>query len=106
MVPVKDKLANALNIPYHEALLVQRVANGSIGKQLGLRPGMIPVQIEDSEILLGGDIIVEVGGDTVFINRPGRERIFNYLKSLNSGDALTVTIIRNGEKMTLSTIKP
>ena len=105
MIPVKDKLAEALNIPYHEALLVQRVAKDSTAQKLGLKPGYIPVKIENAEVLLGGDVIVEIGGDTVFINRPGRERIFNYLKSLQSGDLLSITVLRGGEKLTLTTTK-
>jgi serine protease Do len=106
MLPLKDKLADAFNIPYHEGLLVQRVAKGSIAEKLGLKAGMIPVSLSGNEILLGGDVIVEVGGDTVFVNRAGRDRIFNYLKSLKSGDDLTITVMRNGEKLTLSATKP
>ena len=62
---VSGALAKALNLPQDAGLLIQRVANDSPGHRLGLRPGVIPVEIAGKQLLLGGDIVLEVRGVTV-----------------------------------------
>jgi serine protease Do len=105
-IPLRGELIKAMNVPYLEGLLVQRVAKGSFGDDLNVRPGSIPIDIADEKILLGGDVIVEVGGDSVFVNRKGRQRIVDYLNRIKSGAKISVTVIREGKKVSLSAAKP
>ena len=106
VVPLRKPLITALNAPYLEGLLVQRVAKGSLGDALDLRGGSIGVIINNKPLLIGGDIIVEVGGDTVFMNRKGRQRTVDYLDSVASGDKIEVLVIRDGKKVLLKATKP
>ncbi|ARN73732.1 S1C family serine protease [Oceanicoccus sagamiensis] len=105
-IALTEKLTQALNIPYKEGLLVQRVAKGSIGDALGLREGTLPVKIKDNTVLLGGDVLVEIGGDTIYINRAGRNRLFDYIHSIPPGGEMTVTVMRGGKKVVLSATIP
>jgi S1-C subfamily serine protease len=55
-------IARALNVPQEAGFLIQRVAAKSPGDRLGLKPGNIPVEVEDEELIIGGDIVLEVQG--------------------------------------------
>lgn len=105
-IPLTEKFTQALNIPYKEALLVQRVAKGSLGDALGLREGSIPVEVKKNTILLGGDAVVEIGGDTIYINRAGRERLFKYIHSIAPGGEISMVVMRDGKKVTLTATVP
>jgi len=105
-VPLKDKLIKALNIPYLEGLLVQRVAKGSFGDELRVKGGDVPVSLGRNKLILGGDVIVEVGGDRVYVNRKGIERSTDYLNAVKPGEKVTITVIRGGKKIVLSARKP
>lgn len=101
-IPIRKNLAKALNVPYAEGLLVQKVAKNSLGERLGLRPGLIPAQLNNNKMLIGGDVIVEVGDDTVYLNRKGFQRITDYLNSVQAGELIKITVIREGKKMELT----
>ncbi len=105
-IPLTEKLTQALNIPYKEALLVQRVAKDSLGDSLGLKEGTLPIEINDNALLLGGDVLVEIGGDTIYINRAGRKRLFDYIHSIPPGGEISVVVMRGGEKVTLTATIP
>jgi S1-C subfamily serine protease len=55
-------LAKALNVPQEAGFLIQRVAANSPGYFLGLEPSRIPMTVQGQEILIGGDIVLEVQG--------------------------------------------
>ena len=60
LISLPTPLAAALNVPQETGLMVQRVANNSLGKKLGLVPGKIPVKIGSQELFIGGDIILSI----------------------------------------------
>jgi len=104
-IPLNEQLSSAFNVPYNEGLLVQKVTRGSIAEELGIRPGTIPIGTGEGQILIGGDIIVEIGGHNVYVTRAGRQRIIDYIASVAPGDDLIVTVIRAGKKLTLKAPK-
>ncbi len=102
----KDSL-RMLNVPEYEiGLLVQSVAAGSLGAQFGIRPGSFPVTVQDQSILLGGDIIVEAGGNRFGGSMDKLESVKNYFEQTAVGDTLRLTVIRDGETVLLSAPKP
>ena len=105
-LPLSNTLAQALNVPRQNGALVQGVAAGSFAEKLGLKGGHIPVIIEGHKTLLGGDIIFEMGGNTIYYTPKGRERIFDYIRSVPVGEKISVTVLRNGKVVTLSAVKP
>lgn len=101
-VPLPQELARALNVPDGRfGLLVQRVAQGSLAAALGLRGGRIPATFGDQELLLGGDIILEIQGDP--IDSPQAfSRVAERLAELKAGDVWTMTVLRSGRLETLT----
>ena len=94
------ELARALNVPQSRGMLIERVASRSPAAHVGLRGGTIPVSILDEEMVLGGDIILEVQGISVAEDR-ARERIRADLSRLEDGDEIVVKVLRGGEIVTL-----
>jgi S1-C subfamily serine protease len=102
---VSGELAVALNVPQEAGLLVQRVANGSPGAEMGLMPGKIPVKVGREEILLGGDIILEVQGQPVSTDVEKTCEIRDTIGALQVGSRIEMKILRGGEIFTLHTQK-
>jgi S1-C subfamily serine protease len=100
---VSGGLAALLNVPPPgDGILVQAVAEGSLAAQMGLRPSVLPITIGDSEILLGGDIILMVQGIAVGPSLENSERIIQTLALLPAGQEIFVTVLRDGEQIVLS----
>ena len=75
-------MARVFNLPQRLGILVQRVAENSPAARMGILPGTIKAVIEDEEVILGGDIILEVGGIKLS-ETDGRERIRALLRECN-----------------------
>jgi S1-C subfamily serine protease len=96
-------LAGIFNLPQDSGVLVQRVAKGSPGARLGLLPSFLPAKIGEHEILLGGDIILEVDGFQVGTFEsyiPLRE----HLAALDDDRTVTVKVLRRGKIVELSAL--
>ena len=100
-VVLHGDLAKAFNIGGSAGLLVQRVASGSSGDQMGLRGGTILAEINDEEIVIGGDIIVEALGVPIKEVRSLFE-VRNELAKLSPGDTFPVVVLRNGLRIELT----
>ena len=102
--PITGGLAGLLNVPPPGGgILVEGVAIGSMAESLGLRPSTIPISILDREIVIGGDIILSVQGIPVGAQLEGLESILQAMAALQSGESLTVTVLREGRQVKLST---
>jgi len=93
-IVLEDELAAAFNLPQPMGFLVQQVAENSPAARLGLRPGGIKSQIGLNEILLGGDVILEVVG--IQVSEDCYEKIQNRLSNMKPGDIITVKVLRAG----------
>lgn len=93
---LEGELAAALNLPQESGLLVTNLSSKGAASQLGLQGGYIPSNINGVDVILGGDIILEMAGIKVTdVNSlfKIRQKIGGY----NSGDEITMTIMRNGK---------
>ncbi|MCB9881991.1 MAG: trypsin-like peptidase domain-containing protein [Planctomycetes bacterium] len=88
----KEQLATLFNMDREGGLLVQRVVSGSPADQAGLRAGTYPVQYAGQTILLGGDLILEVG-DQVTCHGYCLEKAEEHMKQL---DRIAITYLRGG----------
>jgi S1-C subfamily serine protease len=111
---VTGALAKALNVPQAAGVLVQRIGDGSIGSRLGINQGTLRVTIQGADILLGGDVILDVNNIGVidprsaqslgsFTSDENYERIYNSVAALKPGDPLVVTVFREGKVLKLTT---
>ena len=93
---VDGSLAAALNVPQDAGILVMNVSSKGAGGQLGIKGGYIPASIDGVDLLLGGDIILEIAGTQVKdVNSifEIRSKIANFAV----GQEITMTILRNGK---------
>jgi serine protease Do len=100
-----DKLARALNLPQAAGLLVQRVAADSLGHRLGFRPGSIAANIDDQEVVIGGDVILEVQGIEISNDVTAMKKLQTVLSQLAPGEVFSCKVLRAGEIIVLATQK-
>ena len=100
---IEHELARALNLPQAAGFLVQRVAQGSPAWRGGIRAGALRARILGEDLLLGGDIILEVNGIVV----EGGDRSFGQIdaatSALKAGEMLTSKVLREGKVIELFT---
>ena len=101
-VLIDGSFAKALNLPQAAGFLVQRVAEGSPSSRQGIHAGTIRVSVEGTEVLIGGDIILEVN-NIPFVDEDAFERMSASLNNLKPGDKLTSKVMRAGQVIELST---
>jgi S1-C subfamily serine protease len=77
-----------------KGLLVQQVSAGA--QQAGIQPGSRRVTIGNEQVLVGGDIIIAIDGQTVTTGGDLRGWIENMK---NPGDQVTVTVLRNNQRV-------
>lgn len=82
------------NIDIEGGLLVQKVAKGSPADKAGLRGGGIPANIGGQDILLGGDIILDLGPQTAC----HEDCLLNAHEQISRMDQISVRFLRNGKE--------
>jgi S1-C subfamily serine protease len=103
---LKGELAEVFNLPAPGAgLLVQRVARGSPAERLGLQAGTIRIRIGEEDLIVGGDIVLRVL-DIPFTEQDSLARVRERIFRLNPGDPVTVTVLRRGRTVTLTSTVP
>ncbi len=101
-VLIDGPFAKALNLPQAAGFLVQRVAEGSPSWRQGIRAGTLRVSVEGTDVLIGGDIILEVN-NIPFVDEDAFDRMSASLNNLKPGDKLTSKVMRAGQVIELST---
>lgn len=98
---VTPDIANAIGLQEARGFLVINVVEGGPADMAGIQGGNILAQIEGSEIVLGGDIILAV--DNVSVRKI--DDLLGYLEaSTEVGKTITLTIWRDGEIRQLNAI--
>jgi len=93
--PVAGWLAEALDLPVQDGLLVDETAKGSPAAAAGIRGGDRSAQAGMQRIRIGGDVIVALDGQKV----SNQFDINLILNRKRPGDTLTVTLYRGAKKM-------
>ena len=105
-VLLSGEWARIFNVPQPAGLLVQRVADNSPSAAIGLIGGTYKADIAGSEILVGGDIILAVGGITILPDSAAMPKILEYLSSLKTGETVAIKVLRAGQITELKTAMP
>lgn len=92
---LNGNMARVLNVPQDTGLLVTNVSTKGAASQLGLRGGDIPSTIDGTELLIGGDIILDIAGITLE-NTNSFFLIREKLEEYKNGDLIKMSILRNG----------
>jgi S1-C subfamily serine protease len=94
-LPLSEWLAEALDLPVRNGLLVETVTRGGPAAAAGLRGGDRTASAGMRRIAIGGDVIVAVDGQKV-ANQLDMNVILNRKRP---GDRVNVTVYRGGKKL-------
>lgn len=100
---LNGELAASFNLPHPAGLLVQSVAEGSLGARLGLHEGKLSITAGEQTMLIGGDVIIEILGQPLRPNPAVFEDLQRRLDKLRVGDTLMMKVMRAGKEIELST---
>ena len=93
-VPLENELAKAFNIGTRFGLLIQQVAYRSPSYYIGLEGGTIPAHIGSRDVLLGGDVLVEIMGVPIDATPESYEAIQARIEEIDEGERIEFVVIR------------
>ncbi|MDP9146533.1 MAG: trypsin-like peptidase domain-containing protein [Acidobacteriota bacterium] len=96
-LPIGGYLAQALDLPVQEGLLVETVTRGGPAAAAGIRGGDQVAQAGMRRIAIGGDVITSIDGQKVS-NQFDVNKILNRKRP---GDTVPVTLYRGGKQLDL-----
>jgi len=93
---LSPEMTALLNVPQKSAVLIIKVSSRGKAGKLGLMGGYIPANIAGQDILLGGDIILEIAG--IKIEDPSSMDIIQKrLMTIEEGAKVSVVLLRHGQ---------
>jgi serine protease Do len=95
-VVLSPELTALLNVPQKGGILITKVSTKGKAGKLGLIGGFIPVVIAGQEMLLGGDIILEIGGIKIE-DQISLELVQERLSLIDKGTQISIVILRQGQ---------
>ena len=101
---IEGDVAKALNLPQPAGFVVQHVAEGSLAWRQGVRAGTLHTSVDGEDLLLGGDVLLEVNGLRVTAAEGTVDQIYASLSQLKAGERLSSKVLRAGQVIELSTI--
>jgi serine protease Do len=94
---VGPDIAEEMDLERSSGFLITEVPNGTAADESGLRGGQYQVEIQGRNILLGGDVIVEINDTKV----RSLQDVLTYLaREVEVGETIEITVIRDGELKT------
>jgi S1-C subfamily serine protease len=99
-VSITPDLAQAVNLPVEEGVLVQTVVEGGPAEKAGIEGGNTAATIEGAQIRLGGDIVTKMNGKKI----AGMDNLVEVINEAEPGEGLELTYLRDGETAT-ATVK-
>lgn len=101
---LSEGMAAILNVPQSSGLLVESVSSKGAGSALKLKAGFIPANINGIDLILGGDVILEIAGVQIKDNN-SLFLIREQLRNKKIGEDISITILRQGKIGTSSFTK-
>ena len=92
---IDSSIAQAMNLPDGtQGVLIQQIQPDSLAANAGLKAGTKTVTINGQDVLIGGDIITAVNGQSI----ASTDELRASLEQLPSDHPLTLTILRGGKE--------
>ena len=102
---ITPMLAKIMHYPFDYGAFVQEISLSSPAAKAGIRGGDIRAEINNNEILLGGDIIVSVERIPLEDDQSYRE-IIKLIQKKQTGDHIIVQVYRKGVTIDIKIPKP
>jgi putative serine protease PepD len=97
-IPLSAPLANALDLPVNEGLMITGLIPGASAEKAGIKGPTDEVQIGRYLIPVGGDIIVGIDGQKV----SSRDDLDRVLNKKNVGDSVQLEVMRGKRRTTIT----
>jgi len=94
-LPIGPELAEEMGLASDYGVLIMQVTPGSAADRAGLHGGNQRAMLGNTPIMLGGDLIVAIDGDTV----EDMQDLSSALNKHKAGDTITVTVYRGKRKL-------
>ena len=92
-------LAEALDLPVEQGVLIESVVNGGPAEKAGLRGGTRQRMVDAVDVAVDGDVIVAVDGMEI----QSFDDVVSYLaQSTRAGQKLEITVLRDGRRQTFT----
>ncbi len=101
---IEGDVAKALNLPQPAGIAVQHVSEGSPAWRQGVRAGSLRTSVDGEDLLLGGDVLLEINGIPVTGAEGAVDQIYASLSKLKAGEKLRSKVLRAGQVIELTTI--
>jgi serine protease Do len=95
-------IMQVFNWPYPGGMLVERVRPDSAAANAGLKPGVVEAVVGDSQVRLGGDLIIKVGPYDAWKT----DEIGAWLVGLKAGDPVVYKVLREGQSVEVTVPVP
>ena len=96
------EMAKIFNLPQPQGVLVQKVVFDSPMGLMGVQGGSYTATIEGEEIVVGGDIILEIDGIRFSTRDQELRALADHLQNRKAQDPLVVTVLRGGKMVELT----
>ncbi len=93
-VQLEPSIVRYARLPVDKGVLVSRVMPGGNADKTGIKGGIERVRYGRNYINVGGDIIIEIGGQAV----ESISDFFGALESTKPGDSVKIKVLRNGRE--------
>jgi S1-C subfamily serine protease len=91
---ITPSIAQALNLPVQQGVLVEQVLNGGPADDAGIEGATGQATIGGQTVPIGGDIITKVDGKQI----TGMDDVISAVNEQKPGDDLTMTVWRDGQQ--------
>jgi S1-C subfamily serine protease len=99
-LPIGPELAQEMGLPADYGVLIVRALPGGAADQAGLRGGNQRAYLGNAPIMIGGDLIIAIDGDSI----GDQQDLANAMNKHRAGDTVTVTIYRSKRKMDVKVV--
>jgi S1-C subfamily serine protease len=99
-LPIGPELAEEMGLPADYGILIVRTLPGGAADHAGLKGGNQRAYLGATPIMIGGDLIVAIDGESV----GDQQDLANTMNKHRAGDSVTVTVYRNKRKMDVKVV--
>ena len=99
-LPIGPELAQEMGLPADYGILIVRTVPGGAAERAGLKGGSQRAYLGTTPIMIGGDLIVAIDGESV----GDQQDLSNTMNKHRAGDTVTVTVYRNKRKMDVKVV--